>query len=101
MKIIRSGARANHGQSQIEFNAPKFFWVKGDATITIRQSNVKDFSTSAHHSYTVRITAEEVNELLQVLSVAAASEPAFFEKALEPALKSILCLQHVVAGLKE
>lgn len=101
MKITRSGARANHGQSHIEFTAPKFAWVKVDSTVTIRQSDVKDFSTTAHHSYAVRITAEEINELLKVISAAAASDPTFFEKALEPALKSILRLQHVVSGLQK
>lgn len=101
MKITRSGARANHGQSHIEFTAPKLAWVKADSTITIRQSDVKDFSTTAHHSYAVRITTEELNEIIKVVSAAAVADPAFFEKALEPSLKSILQLQHVVSGLNK
>jgi len=99
MKITRSGSRSNHGQSHIQFNAPRVAWVKTDSTITIRQSDVKDFTTTSHHSYVIRISAEEVNELFKVISAAAVCDPTYFEKALEPSLKSILQLQQVVAGL--
>jgi hypothetical protein len=100
MKITRRGARADHGQSSIEFPSPSFSWVKNDSTLTARQNNVRDFSTTAHHGYAVKLSISEINELLNTLAVAAAEDPALFEKNLEPSLKALLQLQHVVSGVK-
>ena len=100
MKVTRRGARADHGQSSIELSSPTFAWVKTDATVTIRQGNVKDFSTSAHHSYSIRINATELGEIFQVLANAAADDPAAIGKVLEPCLRSLIRLQYAAAGLK-
>jgi hypothetical protein len=99
MKITRSGARANHGQSTIEFASPRFSWIKSDSTLTIRQSDVKDFSTTAHHSYAAKINAAEINEIIATLARAATDDATLFEKILEPSLKPLLQLQNVVAGV--
>jgi hypothetical protein len=99
MKISRSGASANWGESSIEFKSPQFAWSKVDACLTIKESNVKDFSTNAHHNYTVRLSLAEIQSLLETLSDAAMSEPVTFEKGLEPSIKSLVRLKAVVAGL--
>ena len=99
MKINRSGARSNHGQSTIQFPSPRFSWVKSDTTLTIRQSDVKDFSTTAHHSYSVKLNATEVNDLIAALAKAATEDAPQMEKILEPSLKYFLQLQNIAAGV--
>ena len=99
MKINRRGARADHGLSSIEFRAPVVSWVKSDSTLTIKQSDVKDFSTTARHSYSVKASMAEVNEFLKALATAASEDPSTFEKGLEPSLKALIKLQHIVSGL--
>lgn len=100
MKISRRGAAADHGESSIELGEPTFAWNKTDSCLSIRQSRVKDFSTKSRHSYTVRLTLPEINEVLRTLSDAAISDPGNFEKVLEPSLKAILRIQAVVSGIK-
>lgn len=100
MKISRRGAAADHGESNIELAEPTFAWNKTDSCLTIRQSRVKDFSTKSRHSYTVRLTLPEINEVLRTLSDAAIIDPGHFEKALEPSLKAILRIQAVASGIK-
>lgn len=68
MKIIRRGSTADHGGSSIDLKAPSFAWKKSDSCITIKQSNVKDFSTKSHHSYTVNPTLPELNNLIQAVA---------------------------------
>lgn len=100
MKISRWGSTAYHGVSFVEFASPAFSWVKSDSCLTVKQSNVKDFSTKANHSYSVRITVPELNEILKALSAAALADPGAFEKNLEPSLKALVQLQVVVAGVR-
>lgn len=97
--ISRRGAAADHGQSHIEFSSPSFSWSKSESCVKISQARVSDFSTNAHHSYTVRITPGEVNEILRILAEAALKEPAAMEKHLAPSLKALVQLQHV-AGVR-
>ena len=100
MKISRRGSAADHGESSIELDQPIFAWNKAGSCLTVRQSRVKDFSTRSRHSYTVHLTLVEINEVLRTLSDAAISEPASFEKALEPSLKAILRIQAIASGIK-
>lgn len=100
MKISRRGTAADHGESSIELNAPSFAWRKSDSSITIKQSNVKDFSTKSHHGYTISLGLPELVSLIQSLGEAAYAEPATFEKGFEHSLKALLRIQAVVAGLK-
>lgn len=100
MKISRRGTSADHGESSIELKTPSFAWRKSDSSITIKQSNVKDFSTKSHHGYTISLGLPELVSLIQSLAEAAPVEPATFEKGLEPSLKALLRIQAVVAGLK-
>ena len=100
MKISRRGTAADHGESSIELKTPSFAWRKSDSSITIKQSNVKDFSTKSHHGYTISLGLPELVSLIQSLAEAAHAEPAAFEKGLEPSLKALLRIQAVVTGLK-
>jgi hypothetical protein len=99
MKITRRGATKDHGPSSIEFTKPTVGWVKTESTVTVRQGYVRDFSTTAHHSYTVRINAEELQQILEVLAGAAVAEPDVFEKQFAAALKPLVQLASVVSGL--
>lgn len=100
MKISRRGTAADHGESSIELKAPSFAWRKTDSSITIKQSNVKDFSTKSHHGYTISLSFPELVSLIQSLSEAALAEPASFERGLEHSLKALMRIQAVVAGVK-
>ena len=100
MKISRRGTSADHGESSIELKTPSFAWRKSDSSITIKQSNVRDFSTKSHHSYTVSISLPELNNLSQLLSDAACADPGSFEKNLEHSLKALVRIQAVAAGVK-
>ena len=99
MKISRRGASADFGESAIEFKSPVFAWHAGASCIVAKQLNVKDFSTSSRHNYTVSMPVNEINGLLQALSEAAMSDPSTFAKALEPSLRSLVRLQAVAAGV--
>lgn len=99
MKISRRGSSADYGESSIELARPAFAWDQLNNCLTIKQSGVKDFSTKSKHSYTVRLTMTEINEIIHELSDAAVSNPRHFEKALEPSLKSILRIQAVTTGI--
>jgi hypothetical protein len=100
MKISRRGTAADHGESGIELKTPSFAWRKSDSHITIKQSNVKDFSTKSHHGYTISLGLPELVNLIQCVSDAAFADPAAFEKNLEPSLKALTRLQAVAAGLR-
>lgn len=72
--------------------------MKNDSTITIRQSDIKDFSSAAHHSYAVKIKTTEIHSIIAVLAKAAKDDPECFEKILEPSLKQLTQLQIIAAG---
>lgn len=99
MKIARRGTLADFGESSIELTAPVFTWNKGDSSLSIRQSDVKDFSTESHHNYNLRLSLDEIQKLLLALSDAAILEPHKFEKGLEQSLRPLLRLQAVVSGV--
>ena len=99
MKITRRGATKDHGPSSIEFSKPTIAWVKTDSVVSIRQGYVKDFSTTAHHSYNVRITSQELGQMLEVFAAAALAEPQAIEKEFAASLKALVQLTSVVSGL--
>jgi hypothetical protein len=100
MKISRRGTAADHGESSIELKTPTFSWRKYDSSFTIKQSNVRDFSTKSHHGYTISLSLPELTSFLQAVSDAACADPTLFEKNLESSLKALTRIQAVVAGLK-
>lgn len=100
MRISRHGYAAYHGQSNVEFPSPAISWLKADSCIAIKQSDVKDFSTDAHHSYTASLTVNELNGILKALAEAALADPTSFEKGFHTSLKALVQLQAVVAGVK-
>ena len=99
MKISRHGFAAYYGESSIEFTTPEIDWNSADSCIRIKQLNLRDFSNSSHHNYTVQLSLAEIQEILQVISNAVFSEPQTFEKGLESSMKSLARIQAVVAGL--
>jgi len=98
MIISRRGARADHGASSVDFPTPSFEWRKQDKSILIKQRDVKDFSTTARHGYTVQISPNDVNSILGALASAAKNDPVQFEKLLEPSLKALLQLAQIALG---
>lgn len=100
MKIFRRGSNANYGDSSIELESPNISWQKSDSCILIKQSHIKDFSTTAHHNYRISLSFQEINMLIKSLSEAALLNPKLFEKELESSLKALVQIQNVTAGLK-
>ena len=99
MKITRRGSAADHGPREIGLSSPTFQWSSSKACLSIRQGRVKDFTTSAHHSYNVEISPEEINAILEALAKTALADPKAIERHLASSLKSLVQLQSVVAGL--
>lgn len=99
MKIVRRGASANHGTSEINLSLPTFEWTKSKSCLSIKQDSVKDFSTTSHHAYRIEISAQELVRLFDSLAFAAQQKESEVGTSLGPALKSILQLQYAAAGL--
>ena len=99
MKITRHGSAANHGSQEIDFSSPTYEWSQASGSLKIHQGRVKDFSTTAHHSYNISLSSKELSEILSALSSAACSDPDAFEDSMSGALKALQRLQHVCAGL--
>ena len=100
MKISRAGAFISYGDYAVNLPAPAYSWNSKNAELVATDaSKVKDFTTTAHHRYAVRISLSECLEIIEVLSVAAQANPAEFEHAFEPVLKPILKFSATVQGL--
>ena len=100
MKIERHGFQRIQGFPRIEFNSPKFAWDGNNSSITIKDRNIKDFSTDSRHDYTVYLSLEEIQDLFQAVSQAAVNDPNTFQKALEKSEKQLIRLIAVIAGAK-
>jgi hypothetical protein len=67
MKISRRGAAADHGESSITLKNPNFSWNTAQKTIEIDKGNIRDFNTDAHHNYTISLSPEEAQKIIQAL----------------------------------
>lgn len=100
MKISRHGSYKNHGRRSVNLDQPKFTWVLGDGSISINQSEIKDFTSDTTHSYHIQLSCSEVEDILNVLAEAAAKNPKAFETHYPNSLKALIQLVVTVSGVK-
>ena len=68
MKILRRGARADHGPKSIEIKRMKHRWNPTSETFDSTSVGASiDFSTPARHNYTLKRTLEEISAEIQSL----------------------------------
>jgi hypothetical protein len=100
MLISRSASFRIGRVTQIRFTPAWYDWCDQERLLTIYGQNVVDFSSSCRHSYKVRVSVDELREILRVLAGAALAEPEKFEKEFGDSLRSLVQLQAIAAGVK-
>jgi hypothetical protein len=98
MQIARRGARADHGESEIELT-PSVAWHHRDGTLHFNARSIRDFGTSARHDYVISCSAPEaaavIVALAQPLSDSSARDT--IGTASAPRLSDLLALAPVSA----
>lgn len=102
MKIIRIGARANHGSRSVELKMSKFRWNPTATSFDLTFTKAAcDFATDARHNYTLRYSAKELASQLTMIAEASASMDAEeFAATFSEALPALFRLQMMASGLK-
>jgi hypothetical protein len=102
MKIMRKGARADHGMKSVDLKIAKMRWNPTSETLDISFSSAaSDFSTPARHNYFLRFKAEEQAAWLDMLVEAgAAMDSEQFAEVFRSAFPSLFKLQAMDSGLK-
>jgi hypothetical protein len=102
MKILRKGARADHGVKSVDLRISKIRWNPTAETFDVNFVNAaKDFATDARHNYHLRFSPEEQATLLGMLTEAGAAMGAEeFASVFAKSLPAIFRLQVMASGVK-
>jgi hypothetical protein len=102
MKILRIGARANHGQKKVELKLSKLRWNPTVQAFDLTFANAAaDFATDARHNYSVRYSAKELASQLTMLAEAgAAMDAEEFAETFAPTLPAVFRIQAMASGVK-
>ncbi len=102
MKIIRKGARADHGAKTVELKVSKVRWNSTTDTFdVIFATAATDFSTEARHVYKLRYPPSELAAQLSMIADAAESmDPDDLVAVFGKALAALFRLQAMGSGLK-
>jgi hypothetical protein len=102
MKILRRGARADHGTKAIDLKVSGLKWSStAEAFDVTFVGAVRDFSTNARHQYWLRFSPQELAMLIQGLPEAGASmEGDDFAEVFQKASPSLFRLQAMASGMK-
>ena len=102
MKILRRGARADHGTKSIDLKIAGLRWnPTAEAFDVTFAASVRDFSTKGRHQYWLRFSPPELLGLIQGLPEAGASmEGNDFAEVFQKASASLFRLQAMAAGIK-
>lgn len=102
MKILRRGARADHGTKSVDLKLSKMRYNPTVDALDVTFANAaSDFATDARHNYTLRLTPKEQANLLSMLAEAgAAMDAEQFSEVFAPALPSLFKLQAMASGLR-
>lgn len=98
MNIVRRGSAYNYGERTISFDGARFS-VDAKGAVRIEATGVKDFTGESHHDYSVVLEPEDLIRMLNSLAASACANPSVAEQELSSALKSLVQLQYVVAGV--
>jgi hypothetical protein len=102
MKILRKGARANHGLKAVNLKPSKMQWsATAEAFDITFASSATDFNTDARHVYRMRYAPGELAAMLSMLSEAAESMGAEdFASVFGKVASDIYRLHAMACGLK-
>jgi hypothetical protein len=100
MLISRSAPCRINRVTEIRFTAAWYDWSDEERLLTICGQNIADFSSSGRHSYKVRVSVDELREILKALAGAVLADPEKFEEEFGASLKSLVQLQAIAAGVE-
>jgi len=102
MKILRKGARADHGMKSVELKPAKVEWNRTSDTFDLTFSHAAtDFNTEARHKYKIRSSAmEQAAQLTMLAAAATLMDRDEFITAFAPALPALFKLQAMAIGVK-
>ncbi|MBL8241594.1 MAG: hypothetical protein JNM66_29485 [Bryobacterales bacterium] len=98
MRIYRRGSKKDHGATSISLDAARIEVSPTNSFLSFSKFNVKDFTGTARHDYTVYLSFEELANSIKLVADAAVNDPKRFEGHFESVLKSLIRLQAVAAG---
>jgi hypothetical protein len=100
MKISRCGSGAYHGTVERELGKLNYGWDQQENALTICAHLVSDFNTNATHDYTIDVPLHDLARILQTLGESAvASSPDVIEDGMKPALRALIRLTSLAAGI--
>lgn len=102
MRILRKGARADHGTKSVELKGAKLQWnpTVGAFDQTFAKA-ARDFSTDGRHQYKLRLTPDEqADQLVMLADTASSMDPEDFQEAFRKALGALFRLQAMASGMK-
>ena len=102
MRIMRRGAKSDHGVSGVELKNPKLKWnstaEKFDVLFT---GAATDFSTPSKHNYNLRFDPDELASLFSSLALeGAAMDSEEFAEAFARVLPAMTRIQMMASGIK-
>jgi hypothetical protein len=102
MKILRKGARANHGVKSVELKNPKLKWNSTYDTFELTFPNsASDFTSDARHNYRIRIDAGEMSAILVMIGQESSSlDSEDFVSSFSKAIPSLEKMRLMACGLK-
>jgi hypothetical protein len=102
MKILRRGARADHGTRSVELKVAGVKWNPTAEAFDVTFSGaVSDFSTNARHHYWLRFSPDELVTLVRQLPEAGSSMQAEdFAEVFQKASPSLFKLQAMASGVR-
>jgi hypothetical protein len=102
MKILRRGARADHGTRSIELKVAGLKWNPTAEAFDITFNGAgTDFNTYAKHHYWLRFSPEELVMLLRQLPDAgSAMQAEDFAEVFQKASPSLFKLQAMASGFR-
>ena len=102
MKILRKGARADHGVRSVTLKLSKMKWNATEEAFDVEFAGAAaDFSTEGRHVYKVRYAPDEMARQLALLADAATGmDSEDFATVFGKALPALFRLQAMASGVK-
>jgi hypothetical protein len=102
MKILRKGARADHGVKTVELKGPKFKWNSTcDAFELTFPTSARDFTGDARHNYRIRLDSGEMAAILKMMGEeASALDAEEFASSFAKTIPSLERMRLMACGIK-
>lgn len=102
MKILRRGAKADHGFRKVELKNPKLKWNPTIGAFDLSFAGpATDFATDGRHNYTVRQSPQELaSQMIQLAKEGSAMDAEEFASIFGPTLSALTKLQIMASGIR-